>query len=45
MTTSQSSKNDGIQNMVNNKNITPTEDDKLLDSLPTIEGEQTATTK
>ena len=39
MTNSQSGKDGSIQNPVNNSNITPAEDDKLLDSLPTIEGE------
>ena len=45
MTTSKSNKDDCIQNAVNKRNITPTEDDKLLVSLPAIEGEKAFTTK
>ena len=45
MTNLQSGKADSAQNPLNNPNITPAEDDKLLDSLPTIEGEQTITEK
>ena len=40
MTTSQSGKDGSIENRLNNLNITPAEDDTLLDSLPTVEGEQ-----